>query len=123
MTGKAILVGLLVLAIVIVFACVVVTLLQWNEVDVQFPAEHVYIEAVSPKGDRIALFSIKYQPTFIGLTDVEPHSYLTLVGTQHGEVLLRETEYHGKTGDDFAELARKHAPWAVDALAASTWAD
>lgn len=121
MTGRTTLLLLSGLVILVALACVIVSLLQWNERDVQYPPEHVYIDSVSPDGSRIALFSIKYQATFLGLTDVEPHSYITIVGTEHGEVLLRETEYHGKTKDDFAELAKKYAPWAVEQVTSGTW--
>jgi hypothetical protein len=117
MTGKTTLVLLTAFAIAIVFACVILTLVQWNELDVQFPPEHVYIDSVSPDGSRIALFSVKFQATFLGLTDVEPHSYITIIGTGHGEVLVRKTEYHGQLRTDFIELAKKYAPWAVEQVA------
>ena len=117
MSGNTTLVLLSSLVILVVFACVILTLLQWHELDVQYPAEHVYIDSVSPDGSRIALFSVKFQATFLGLTDVEPHSYITIIGTEHGEVLLRETEYHGNLRDDFVVLAKKYAPWAVEQVA------
>jgi hypothetical protein len=63
------------------------------------------------------LFSVKFQATFLGLTDVEPHSYITVIGTGHGEVLLRETEYHGSVTEDFVALATQYAPWAVKEVA------
>lgn len=117
MSGKSTLVLLSILVILVVFGCVIVALLQWNELDVHYPPEVVYIDSVSPDGDRIALFSVKFQATFLGLTDVEPHSYITIIGTGHGEVLLRETEYHGSVTEDFVALATQYAPWAVKEVA------
>ena len=68
------------------------------------------------------MFSIKFQGTFLwGLTDVEPHSYITVIGTEHGERLVRETEYHGQVKKDFVALANKYAPWALDQVSSEPW--
>jgi hypothetical protein len=103
-----------------------VVILLWGSLWVQllahFPPEHVYLSATSPDGTEIAHFSVKYQgihPWFP--TDIEPYRYVTVVGTKHGEILVRETEYHGTIKNTFAELAKKHAPWAVDPIMSLEW--
>jgi hypothetical protein len=52
---------------------------------------------------------------------IEPYCYGTVVGTGHGEVLLRETECHGTIKNTFAELAKRYAPWAADRIASFKW--
>ena len=94
----------------------------WVQLLVRFPPEHVYLSATSPDGTEIAHFSVKYQGLHPWVpTDIEPHCYVTVVGTRHGEILARETEYHGTLENTFAELAKKHAPWAVDPIIALEW--
>lgn len=96
--------------------------LLWVQLLVRFPPEYVYLSATSPDGSEIAHFSVRYQgihPWFP--TDIEPHSYVTVVGTGHGEILVRETENHGAIKNTFAELAKKHAPWAVDSVVSLEW--
>jgi hypothetical protein len=84
--------------------------------------EHVYVAEVSPDGRKIALFSVKYQGLTPWLpTDVEPYCYVTIVDTKRGTVLLRETEYHGDVNNSFTELAKNHAPWAIEAINSSAW--
>jgi hypothetical protein len=96
--------------------------LLWVQLLTRFPPEHVYVSAASPDGTRIAHFSVKYQGTHPWIpTDIEPHRYVTVVGTRHGEILVRETEHHGTVKDTFAELASKHAPWAVEPVASLEW--
>jgi hypothetical protein len=94
----------------------------WVQLLVLFPPEHVYVSAASPDGSEIAHFSVKYQGIHRWIpTDIEPHRYVTVVGTRHGEILVRETEHHGTVQDTFAELARKHAPWAVEPIKSLDW--
>jgi hypothetical protein len=119
--GKVISTSLLGLACI----CGIVILL-WGALWIQllfcFPPEHVYLSATSPDGTQIAHFSVKYQGIHPWIpTDIEPHCYVTVVGTTHGEILVRETEYHGSVKNSFAELAKKHAPWAVDPIASLEW--
>jgi hypothetical protein len=94
----------------------------WVQLLIHFPPEYVYLSATSPDGTAIAHFSVKYQgihPWFP--TDIEPHGYVTVVGTKHGEPLVRETEYHGTIKSTFSELAKKYAPWAVDQINSLKW--
>lgn len=94
----------------------------WVQLLVLFPPEHVYLSAASPDGSEIAHFSVKYQGIHPWIpTDIEPHRYVTVVGTQHGEILVRETEHHGAVQDTFAVLASKHAPWAVEPITSLEW--
>jgi len=95
----------------------------WVQLLVRFPPEYVYLSATSPDGTEIAHFSVKYQGCLHPWipTDIEPHCYVTVVGTRHGEIIARETESHSTLENTFAELAKKHAPWAVDQIIALEW--
>jgi hypothetical protein len=104
--------------------CLLLFVVQWRSIDAQYPPELVMVRSVAPGGGRVALFSIKYQGTFLwGTTDVEPHAYVTVVNTDHGQVETRATEYHGYLEDSFATLADKYAPWAVQDVLAGPWGD
>lgn len=47
----------------------------WIQLLTHFPPEHVYVEAFSPDGDKIARFSVKYQGTHPWLpADIENHT-------------------------------------------------
>ena len=108
----------------VLFGCLLVFVVQWRSIDAQYPPEVVLVRAVAPGGDRVALFSIKYQGTVLwGATDVEPHAYITVLHTAHGQVEARATEYHGYLEDSFVALADKYAPWAVQQLLAGPWGD
>lgn len=105
-----------------VFGCLLLFVVQWRSIDAQYPPELVVVKSVSPGGDAIAQFSIKYQGTLLwGATDVEPHAYVTVVNTEYGQVMARETEYHGHLKDSFVALADKYAPWAVPDVLAGPW--
>lgn len=113
-----------IIAILSVLGAVVLYALLWIEFHEQWPPEHVYAQVVAPDGASVALFSVRYRglrPWFP--VDVEPHAYVTIVDTRHGAVLVRATEYHGELRQSFAELARKHAPWAGEAVATGPWPD
>ncbi len=122
MSKKNIVVLLPILAVLVIFATALLWIKLWIQLNTLWPPEHVYVAEVSPDGNKVALFSIKYQGLTSWLpTDVEPHCYVTIVDTQRGTVLLRETEHHGDVNSSFTELAKKHAPWAVEALNSSAW--
>ncbi len=95
----------------------------WVQLLVRFPPEHVYLSAASPDGTEIAYFSVKYQDCLNPWvpTDIEPHCYVTVVGTRPGEIIVRETEYHGTLENTFTELGKKYAPWAVDPIISLEW--
>lgn len=94
----------------------------WAQLLVHYPPEHVYLSATSPDGTEIAHFSLKYQGIHSWFPiDIEPYCYVTVVGTKHGEILVRETEYHGTIKNTFAELAIKFVPWAVDPIIHLEW--
>ncbi|MDY7079203.1 MAG: hypothetical protein SXV54_19995 [Chloroflexota bacterium] len=95
----------------------------WVQLLVLFPPEHVYLSATSPDGTKVAHFSVKYRGCLHPRvpTDIEPHCYVTVVGTRHGEIIVRETEHRGTLENTFAELAKKHAPWAVDPIISLEW--
>jgi len=86
-----------------------------------FPSEQVYVKAVSPDGEKVALFSIKYQSVSHWIPDYEPYTYVTVIETEHGGILLRETEYHGSIEKSFVELAKKYAPWAIEQVTDLGW--
>lgn len=108
----------------VLFGCLLLLVVQWRSIDAQYPPELIMVRSVAPGGERIALFSIKYQGTFLwGATDVEPHAYITVVNTAHGQVEARATEYHGYLSNSFVALADKYAPWAVEDVLAGPWGD
>jgi hypothetical protein len=95
----------------------------WIQLFVRFPPEHIYLSIESPDSSRIALFSVKYQGFSPWVpVDIEPNAYITVIETQHGSKLLRETEYHGTVKNSFGELARQYAPWATDQVTSLKWA-
>ena len=49
------------------------------------------------------------------------YCYVTIVDARRGGFLLRKTEYHGDIRCTFIELARKHAPWALEQIASREW--
>jgi hypothetical protein len=103
-------------------AVVVIWVPLWTQLYTYPPPEHVYVEVLSPDGSQIARFSVKYQglsPWFP--TDIEPYCYVTIVGTERAGILLRKTEHHGDIKSTFTELARKHAPWALEQIASQEW--
>lgn len=109
-------------AVLVIFAIALIWVHLWIQLNTLWPPEHVHVDAVSPDGRKMALFSVKYQGLTSWLpTDVEPHYYVTIVDTQRGTVLLRESEYHGDLKSSFNELAKKYAPWAVDAITSNAW--
>ena len=91
--------------------------LLWIQFLTCFPPEHPYVASASPDGKKTARFSVKYEGITRWLpSDIEPHYYVTIVDTAYGRILLRKSEYHGDLNGSFAELAKKHAPWAVTQL-------
>jgi len=69
-------------------AMILIWILLWVQLLTHFPPEHVYVEALSPDGSKIARFSVKYQgihPWFP--TDIEPYCYVTIVDTERGGIL------------------------------------
>ena len=106
----------------IVGACVLLSINACVQNQRYFPPEQVYVKAVSPDGERLALFSIRYQSVSRWIPDYEPHAYVTVIETEHGSILQRETEYYGSIKTSFLELARKHAPWAVESVTDLEWA-
>jgi hypothetical protein len=91
----------------------------WVQYFARFPSEHVYVTSTSPDGQKVALFSVKYQTILPWLpSDIEPEFYITIVSSDHARIQLRKTEFHENLRTTFAELAKKHAPWAVTNFAA-----
>jgi len=122
MNRKKIVVLLSILVVLVIFCAALLWIQLWIQLNTLWPPEQVYVAEVSPDGREIALFSVKYQ----GLTpwvptDIEPHCYVTLVDTQRGTVLLRETDYRGDVKSSFVALAKNHAPWAVQAIDSRIW--
>lgn len=93
----------------------------WMQNSRYFPPEQVYVKVASPDGEKLALFSIKYQSFSPWLPDYEPYAYVTVIETEHGSILLRETAHYGAIKQSFAELAKKHAPWAVEPVTDLEW--
>ena len=93
----------------------------WLQNQPYFPPEQVYVKAVSLDGERLALFSIRYQSVSRWIPDYEPHAYVTVIETEHGGILVRETEYYGSIMTSFVELAKEYAPWAVEAVTDLEW--
>jgi len=102
-------------------ACVLLSIHAWVQNNRHFPPEQVYVRAASPEGERIALFSIRYQSVSRWMPDYEPHAYVTVIETEHGGLLVRETEYHGSIKTSFVELAKEYAPWAVEQVTDLEW--
>ena len=112
-------------AVLVTTATVIILLLvlvgiSWVSFLSWFPSEQVYVRELSADGSKIALFSIRYQGIRPWLpSDIEPYCYVTIVDAKSGGIIFRDTEYHsGGMKRMFTELARKHAPWAVDTIAA-----
>lgn len=94
----------------------------WISFSTHWPPEHVYIETLSPDGNKLALFSVKYQGIHPWIpTDIEPAKYVTIVDSKTGRILLRKTEHHRDIKNSFVELAKQHAPWAVEQISSQTW--
>jgi hypothetical protein len=96
----------------------------WIDFYERWPPERIYVEQVAPDRASVALFSVKYRgiQTWFPV-DVEPCAYVTVVDTRHGAVLERATAYQGTLRESFAELARRYAPWAGEAVEAGPWPD
>ena len=104
-----------------VSSCALQSIHTWVQDQRNFPPEQVYVSAVSPDGERLALFSIKYQSVSRWIPDYEPHAYVTVIETEHGSILVRETACGGSIKTRFVELAREHAPWAVEEVTDLAW--
>ena len=106
-------------AIIAILATMIVLegLLLLHLISNPFPPEHIYYQICAPGQKVIALFSVKYQSVISWLpSDVEPCYYLTIVDSEYGRVRIRKNQWHGDLKASFLELARKHAPWAVQEL-------
>jgi hypothetical protein len=110
MKDRVLKIAFIVIIVVAIFEGLVLLMVICNP----FPPEHVYYQIPSQDGKLIALFSVKYQGVISWIpNDIEPYYYLTLVDTAHRRVGIRTTEFRGTMEASFAELARQHAPWAV----------
>jgi len=86
---------------------------SWIWVKSCWPSEQVHLKLISPEGDKIAVFSIRYQTVHPLIpSDVEPYEYLTILDAKTGQVLLRKTECEPSFVDSFKLLSNKFAPWA-----------
>jgi hypothetical protein len=99
------------------YAVILIWIQLWISLLTHWPPEHVYAEALSPDGSRVAFFSVKYQGIHPWIpTEIEPYKYVTIVDSKTGGILLRETGHYGHIKNSFTELAKKHAPWAVEEI-------
>ena len=101
--------------------CVLLSITAWVQNQRYFPPEQVYVKAVSPDGESLALFSIRYESVSRWHPDYEPRAYVTVIETEHGSIRLRETASHGSVKESFVELAREYAPWAVERVTDLAW--
>jgi hypothetical protein len=46
---------------------------------------------------------------------------ITVIETQHGSIVERQTEYHGSIKNSFSELAKEYAPWALEEIDSLKW--
>ena len=103
--------------IAVLLAATVFYVKSWINVKRYYPPEQVHFRVASPEGDKVALFSIRYQTIHPLIpSDVEPYAYLTVLDAKTGRVVLRKTKYEPSFQYAFEMLSKSHAPWATDKI-------